>query len=532
MMWQMKKVLLVLLGLGVGSHALLARTAIRKDTNVYMEGRITGRVDVIFNDIRLSLAEKESLLTKELANAQELRLEELATTIQAHLKLIKVQTEATKQYEKGQHILTEEMSDMADSAALDAEETSPTVSMASVDELRAYGAKKISEAAAYSDRFLMPGMTTVSAHRDASLALFVERAKKDTALFSRVNRAIEALQKLDGSSGSPVYKRFLKRFSTHVTKKYGSTSEGMESEIFFKIFELLVYSCTEEDKTIADVLGDFPASYNSYVAQDMRFATEELALPVIDWIDGMVDGPASGKFVFLAISAGMERLKDELRREPLLKKLKEDVQAQVDVGCSLLENEGVTVSEEERQQPLVIGVKCADLVRKKLMEAEGDLTPDQRNVIDRFSTVNEQVGALMYDYDLVSREMADASAVQRVRAEVAQLPAAEQAVLKQSSSLQPSVMNDIIPSANGEESMDFMPTPSPAMEGEMDEGLPNLEEMPSVMSPKKMAVMLGVGVLVVALLWIGIKKANLGRGLKRVFSFIPFVGKKTAAANS
>jgi hypothetical protein len=86
-----------------------------------------------------------------------------------------------------------------------------------------------------------------------------------------------------------------------------------------------------------------------------------------------------------------------------------------------------------------------------LLRAEGAFSSvSQRERVEKYVNVVEQISQLTSDYDMVAREVADAAARDRLSHDISQLPEEEQKLLQQSSSLDQEVLNDLVPAFNQE----------------------------------------------------------------------------------
>jgi hypothetical protein len=151
------------------------------------------------------------------------------------------------------------------------------------------------------------------------------------------------------------------------------------------------------------------------------------------------------KHIMLVLSFAMEQVKHDIRREPLAQQLYDDVQAQVAQSLTLLEEDGVAVSDAERANPLELAQKCSHQVQA-LLSAEGaSFSSEQQARVEQYVNVVDQISQLTSDYDMVVREMADTAALNRLANDISQLPESEQQILKDASAIDPAVLQEIVP---------------------------------------------------------------------------------------
>ncbi len=496
------------------SGTAAARTVLQHRDGSYIAGKLAGRVDTIFNNLSLDIHNKKILLRQELAHAEQLKLPLLAEKITAMLALLVVQGRSLEPYVADVASAVRDDSDVESdifdtpesvlAATLDGGEqaaSDSSVEASSSDaltphQISQFGTEVIERAAAYSDRLLIAGTPSVSSHRIATLGLFVRRIKADAELLARTQDAVKVCKKIyDLLATNVSLQKFVGGFKKHIQKKYAASVENIEGAINFKVFEVLVYYSGDEDQTAEEIVGDFLSSYNSYVTPQHIITPQEIDFPVRDWARTLLATDNVVKHIMLVLSFAMEEVKHDVRREPLAKQLYDDVQGQVSEALALLEEDGVSVSDTERAHPLELAQQCSHQVQA-LLSAEGAVfSPEQQARVERYVNVVDQISQLTSDYDMVVREMADTAAVSRLVHDISQLPESEQQILKDSSSLDPSVLQEIVPVFGDEQDAE-------GMEGSYDR-MPR-KRRSRMSTGAKVGIGLGVSAAILLVLWQGV----------------------------
>ncbi|MDQ5890714.1 MAG: hypothetical protein QG604_588 [Candidatus Dependentiae bacterium] len=522
MKWQkMNSIMLVASFCAIAGSAF-TRAPLRQEARESHEVRAENRVNAIMNNMMLSAEHKEKLLKIEWANIQKLGLTAtpVGQTLKAYLSLAMVQVESSRKYVASPAMHTDEARFASVSLDGDTEsydDDSETESAddievpASVEDAATYGKKIIESAQKYSDRLSCPGIPTVSQHRLFSCALFAQKAAQKATLHKQLQEAIAVHQdiekeRLDQNGGLA---RFIAKFKDHIQKKYGSNVDGLENEVMFKVFQGLIGVTIDPSLTIAKKIGDFLKTYNTYVQEKSRLTAEQLAVPLAQWAHVIVgsDKELGAKFKLLLVSFSMEEMKQDLKREPLVKKLKEALDVQIKQAGELLKKDGISFEGDAALEPMSVAMRCSEVVQEKFEKSHGQLTPDDKEAIDKYIGIADQISYLTNDYDIVVRDMAGVEALQRLQADIAKMSASEQELLKQSSAIEKADLDTLVPGLGTEQSRhvaDAMEDSS-LMEGEADDMYPQEEvaHKPRIAAPnKKIMLLIAIGVIIAGALLI------------------------------
>ncbi len=476
----MRKHFLILLSVSVFASIINARAPLKQSTQRYTEGRISGRVDTIFNDMALNAQKKKELLTVELENAETLGMTDLAKTIRSYLGLATVQVQSRTEQKK----------------AVAAVGTSA----ATLIQIRSYGVSVIQKSLIYSKRFAIPGVTSIGQQRDATLALFLEKIAGDDVVQKKVTTAIAAHKKIVAAlTTEQSVAQLFKKLIEHISTRYGSVTTGVKEEVAMYLFDLLVYGITKEG-TIGTVVGSFINDYVTYVDDASAFDAEELAVPYADWADTIISSENSLKYMILAVSFAAELFKKQLRNEPLLQQLHDGISSQTHRALEILDEQGVVLTPTEKAQPLVVVARCAQHVKKHT-----DLDPA---VVQECTRIGQNISQLLSDYEIVSSASADDEAVLRLRDDIAQLSSDDIDTLKRSSSLSADQFSTAIGDAGEQSMVDADPSVEslygPQSEEYEDDYDVSSVDKKSSMSPKAVTIAVAIGVLIVGGLLEGI----------------------------
>ena len=511
----MKNYFFAVMVMCAGASSLSGRAALKQVTKQYTEEDLTGQVNAIFSNIGLSAQQKKDLLTVELENAQTLGMTTVVSVIKAYLGLATVQVSTNKRHQDSIS------STPADGAA-----------QRTLSSIGSYGLDVIQKTGDYTRRFEVAGAPTIVEHRIASYELFLERLEGDVALEKKVFEVIKAHRKINSwLTTQQLFADFVSGFISHLEMRYSSSTEGIENELSFKIFELLLHATVKTDSIIS-AMNSFMGTYNSYVSDELKFEPEELEIPVAEWGAQILSGGDVLKYGMLLISFAMEQIKISLRREPLLQELRESLIAQSTRIAQLLALDGKRYTPEQKQQPLFMAAECSAYVQKSI-DAQGRVPAAKKEVIEECIRLVEQVSQLTNDHEIVVREFADQRSIQQMRDDMAQLPAGDVQIIKQSSSIQAEVFEQMIPpvveaDVFGDSEVGF------AAEEMSDDAEPSVESLygsaaddeyshelgeygdalsvpKKSLSPKVVAIMVAVGVLVVGALLEGLGKVADGK---------------------
>jgi hypothetical protein len=498
------------------SGGVIGRTALQHRDGSYVAGKIAGRVETIFNNLSLDVEHKRRLLRQELSHAQQLKLDTLSQKITAMLGLLVVQGKSMEPYiTAAEEVNTVGHDTTAESDIFDTPESLVTATLAgetddqpavqsaatdgeamSVESIAAFGNEVIERAAAYSDRLMIVGTPSVSRHRAATFALFIRSLRADNDALIRAQDAVKVCTKIYTLLDSnKTLQAFVAAFKKHIEKKYAAVVTDIEGNIKFKIFEILAYLGGDETQTAEDIVGDFLVSYNSYVTAQNTIQSDELAFPVREWAHMLLTTDQVVKHIMLVLSFAMEQVKHDVQREPLVKQLHDDVSVQTTEALTLLEQDGVAVSDEERLNPMELAQKCSDQVQVLLTSRDGAFAKEQQERVERYVNLVDQISQLTSDYDLVVREMADTAALNRLTHDISQLPESEQEILKKSSSLDPAVLQEIVPAFSDDQEFE---------ESEPVKGLAPRKRRGRMSTGAKVGLGLGVSAAILLILWQGI----------------------------
>ncbi len=518
MKWQKMNSVALVASLCAISSVVFARVPMQQNTRLYNQGRLAGRADGIIRDVRLSAQQKEKLLSSVFADYEKLSMTNSteARQIKAHLGLAQEQVKTVENYVtqadrpvdalpletlslEGEMKAPVEAEELTRKEVAVVEETIP--GDISIEDIHLYGSTVIKNAAKFSDRLQHPGMPTVSHHRELTFRLYLEAAESDHGLRAQALVAKEVMNELEkeravATSGLA---KFIATFKSHLEKKYGTITDGVEEEIFFKIFQNLAYS-SEGDPSVATGVGVFLKKYNEYVQEKFRFSPDELVFSTGDWGRKILDKDKNfaGRLKLLLVSFSMEEIRQDLKREPLIKKLNDAIAVQVKKGVDLLAQEGVPLEEAQAAQPTVVAMKCAEIVKKKIDDAAGQITPEIHKQLQEYFSVADQISYLSNDCDLVAREMADIESVSRIRNEIAGLPVEDQQMIQQSSAIDKAALAQIVPGM-GQQHQPVVSHSARQMMRDED-----AEEADPLLSPahrrtgpnKKVMILVAIGVLV------------------------------------
>ena len=449
---------------------LVARVALKREVRLYDAGRISGQAEAIFKYMADDSEKKKELLTQLSSSARQLSLPDLGAKIDALGSLTAVQLEQNNAY----MVSTARELPKTVTAELSGGETVQV----SWQDIRSYGLGLIAKARTYTDLFSIEGVPSIADHRHASFTLFADKAQEDKGIAAQAHEAVAAHKKIAALlAKDDMFVRFLNTFKNHMRKRYDFASNGLEAELLFKVFENLTYGFLPE-ADLGATLARFIETHNGYVAQDMRLTSAELAFPAGEWARSLLSATLMQlkKQVLFALSLAMEGIKKEVKREPVIKRLKDAVAAHAKELKAMLAADNVSLSSAEQQQPMALALRSSEYVQKVLEESKDAGDGSRAERAQRYIALVDEINFLMKDYDVVARDMADAQALARVRADVQRLPEQEQRVLAAASSLSSDEMDD--------EALSRQALPGSVDENESDEAGPT-DGSPGVFEPEE-----------------------------------------------
>jgi len=404
------------------------RSPLHGDAAMYTQGSIAGRVrtiEAMMKDGTLQPAKGKELLSAEYVNARNLGFTALAAEIapkagvpevapavtQQRIKALAEAPRGTpvanvrrKEQAKRQRAALdtaiEGQSLDADAAVQEDMAVAPLDGEASADAIKQYALLLLNKAAVFSDMQAVRGMPTVSQYRKSLINAFGDEMNQSEAVLKTAQAAIKVTRSVvEAGSSSAGLSRFIERFKKHLSEKYGLSADGIEQEIFYKFFEILSCMVIERESSAADTVGDFIDIYNEYMTQNaLKITRADLSFPIGEWAAKILSSPRSSAYLHLLMSFSMEQVKGEVKREPLLRQVGEALQSRITAACALLKQGGEELSPEEEVDASLLATRCADVVSRRMSTVGDMLSPEEREEVDRYNGLSEQLNQLVHEY--------------------------------------------------------------------------------------------------------------------------------------
>lgn len=409
-MKQWQKILGVIAVCVLASGQVAAKVVLAKNAQQYATGQVSGKVDAIMNSMALSAEERTRMLELELRNARQLKANALIEHIEAHLGF------ARRRHEQLRSLI------------VPSEFTS--------DAFVKYCVGVVHAAAPFSDTSDVPGFASISEERQRSITSRAKRAQKKNEVaqfFGQVQRVHENVSRLifaDKKTSAMTY-HFIEAFTTHMKDNYGIATVSMREEIAFRVLDVLVDAQPTDSRHIADVVGAFLDTYNTYVTEDNKITANELNVLYFGWPKLITTVESSSKHIMLLLSFSMERLKHAVKAQAEMRTRQEELVAKAKEAAEKLKQAGVAIDQARFEEPVYVQNQCAIYTNKVITVAGGQdkLSAADRVVVEQFTNLSSQLNKLSADYEAVVRQQADSEAVRSAHAAYDQLPANQQAQL-------------------------------------------------------------------------------------------------------
>lgn len=401
-----------------------AKVVLAKNAQQYATGHVSGKVDAIINSMALSAEERTRMLELELRNARQLKANDLVDHIEAHLGF------ARRRHEQLRSLIVP--SEFASDAFVK------------------YCVRVVDAAAPFSDTSDVPGFASVSEERQRSITSRAQRAQKNSEVaefFGQVKRVHENVSRLvfADKKTSAMTHHFIEAFLTHMKSNYGISAVSMREEIAFRVLDVLVDAQATDSRTIADVVGPFLDTYNTYVTEENKVTADELSVLYFGWPELITTVASSSKHIMLLLSFSMERLKLAVKAQAEMRTHQEELIAKTKEAAAQLKQAGIALDEERVSEPVYVQNQCAVYTNKVITVAGGQdkLSDTDRTVVEQFTNLSSQLNKLSADYEAVVRQQADYEAVRSARSAYDQLPADQQTQLSDLMQGPPTEVSDV-----------------------------------------------------------------------------------------
>jgi len=365
-----------------------------------------------------------------------------------------------------------------------------SISQEEPSPLLAYGKTIVEKTGEYTQRFEVAGAPTIVQHRLTSYELFMDRLAGDPELKAKILRVIDAHKKIAAWCDSEqVFSDLIIRFKAHLEARYNTSAHGVDAELQFKMFELLLYGAADTEAVLTRLDG-FVDTYNTYVNQEFTFLPEELGISINEWPE-VILGDDGIKHALLLVSFSLEQIKIGLRREPLLTELRDSLGAQSRRMAEILTAAGQEYTAEQKAQPLFMAAQCSAYVQKSIAQ-DGSVAFQDRAALDECMGLVEQVTQLTNDYEVVVRAFA-----------ASKTEASDQPM---SPAMAPDAFEDAEPSVESLYGSDADDTTAQL-------GYEREQDGKKGMSPKAIAITVAISVLVVGALLEGLGRFADGKAL-------------------
>lgn len=437
-----KRVQFFLLSIIMVCSFVSAKTLLAPTSKVRTAGHISGKVEIILQSMTFTEEQKKSMLEIEHRNMRALGLDvtepALFAKIEAFLGLSTVRVSRLKE--------------AAEPAVSPVEKIEKIVAkkeeraVADAHSFMDYAKKVIADAAAYSDVKDIPGMPSVSDQREMTAAMRdKERAQSNNiaAVCASAQVVHEKISFL--LTKSEKLQQFVGAFTTHMADRYQVSTNGMTEEILYRVFDVLACADVHSQISLAEYIGNFLVTYNSYVSEEEQVAAEELAVPVAQWAATIQKSDDAQKHIMLLLSWAMELVKRTVKQDAAFTHQYEALVERTAQAAEQLTHMGVEFDQDKVNEPLYMATVCGEQVEQMVLKVGSPDKLEQKEYekAERLVQIAEQISQLTNDYDMVVRQRADSSSMVRAQEDVAQLPADQQEVLMQE--LQDQMMSGSLP---------------------------------------------------------------------------------------
>lgn len=286
-----------------------------------------------------------------------------------------------------------------------------------------YGKSLIESAATYSDRIDIPGRASVSQRRIESLESFLKDDSTQTpAKAAHIQRVLEVHKKVDAIiRRDETMTDFLEQFVAHLSAQYETATTGIQDELSFQMFDLLLTAQPDDDRTLRQVLGArsfldrFEQRYGSKTWN--LFPQDDLERPYFEWVEIIATADKTKSYLashlLLLASFGMERIKQNVKNQAVWAQSQHALVEKTAEAAGVLEGIGVDLDASMVMRPGYIAKQCS-LHFKDAPE---------------LGSLHAEIQALMTAYDVMVRSQADVRAVSYLEKDRAQLSLDDQELI-------------------------------------------------------------------------------------------------------